>query len=369
MTTAELMQFLFQPGFTTKRRTSKVSGRGVGLDVVVENLRQIKGDVAVNSSPDKGTIFTIRVPLTLAITQVMLIESQGEILAVPLAAVDETIEVKSDTIEEKDNRQFITIRDNQIPLVEIKRFLKYESDQDTEPPKKRHAILVNEKTNGYALLVDRVLRREEIVVKALGEELNNLEFISGGTILGDGKVVLILDIGAITRVIEREYFEQSSDFAPLEIARKVVSDTKQQEPKKSESKKSDIKKKAITDRSPVALIVDDSLSVRKFVSSVLERNNYQTKLANDGTEAVVAVDSQDFDIIITDLEMPQMHGFDLIEKIRSQEQYDEIPIVILTGKAGKESKAKGLKLGANAYIVKPFKENDLLKTLEEFIEV
>jgi chemotaxis protein histidine kinase CheA/CheY-like chemotaxis protein len=369
MTQAEIMQFIFQPGFTTKRGASKVSGRGIGLDVVVENLRQIKGDVAINSTPDKGTIFTIRVPLTLAITQVMLIESQGEILAVPLAAVDETIEVKTKAIEEKENRQFITIHDNQIPLVEIKRFLKYESDRDIEAPKQRHAILVNQKTNGYALLVDKVLRREEIVVKALGEELNNLEFISGGTILGDGKVVLILDIGAITRVIEREYFEDSSDFAPLEIARKIVSDEKQEESKVPIAKKSAVVKKVITDRSPVALIVDDSLSVRKFVSSVLERNNYETKLANDGTDAVVAIESQDFDIIITDLEMPQMHGFDLIEKIRSQEHFDEIPIVILTGKAAKENKEKGLKLGANAYIIKPFKENDLLKTLEEFIEV
>jgi len=115
--------------------------------------------------------------------------------------------------------------------------------------------------------------------------------------------------------------------------------------------------------------VDDSLSVRKFVSSVLERNNYSTMLAEDGPDALEELKTNQFDIIITDLEMPKMQGFELIEKIREQEHLKDVPIVILTGKAAKENKQQGLKLGANAYIVKPFKENDLLKTLEKFIQV
>jgi chemotaxis protein histidine kinase CheA/ActR/RegA family two-component response regulator len=368
MRTDEIIQYIFKPGFTTKKGASKVSGRGVGLDVVAENIRQLKGDISINSTPDKGTIFSIRVPLTLAITQAMLIESQGEILAVPITDVEETIEIGEGDIISKNNRDYVTLRDEQIPLVEIKKFLKYEPTSEPEDLQKQYALIVKDKEVKYALLVDKVLRREEIVVKSLGEELNNLEFISGGTILGDGKVVLILDVDGISRVVGREYFGKETDFASLELARQVVSEEKIEKSKPSRKTYS-IKKKNISDRSPVALIVDDALSVRKFVSSVLERNKYETKLANDGKEAVGQLESNEFDVIITDLEMPEMSGFDLIEKIRGQKKYNQIPVIILTGRAGKENKEKGIKLGANAYIVKPFKENDLLKILEEFIEV
>jgi chemosensory pili system protein ChpA (sensor histidine kinase/response regulator) len=130
-----------------------------------------------------------------------------------------------------------------------------------------------------------------------------------------------------------------------------------------------VKKKKIRGRAPKALIVDDSVSVRKFVSSVLEKNKYATVLTEDGPEALEKLRKEKFDIIITDLEMPKMHGFDLIEEIRSYKKYQSIPIVILTGRAGKKHKDKGKELGANAYITKPFKENDLLKSLEDFIEI
>jgi chemosensory pili system protein ChpA (sensor histidine kinase/response regulator) len=226
----------------------------------------------------------------------------------------------------------------------------------------------------YALVVERAIRREEIVVRSLGEELADMDYVAGGTIFGDGSVVLIVDIPAITRKIEADYFDEQRDFSSLESARDVLKGgSKKPAAKKKTATRgktpAKAKKKKIEERKPAALIVDDSISVRKFVSSVLERNNYTTVLTEDGPEALEELKTGEFDVIITDLEMPKMQGFELIEKIREQDKLQDVPIVILTGKAAKENKEQGLKLGASAYIVKPFKENDLLKTLEKFIQV
>jgi chemosensory pili system protein ChpA (sensor histidine kinase/response regulator) len=239
------------------------------------------------------------------------------------------------------------------------------------------AIIVKEAGAMYALIVDGVLGREEIVIKSLGEELSKIPYISGGTVSGDGSVILILDIPSITQKIRADVDEPEEDFSAIERARKVISqDAKAATPKVKAKKKEpikprkvSIKKKKLSDRAPVALIVDDSVSVRKFVSSVLEKNKYQTVLAEDGPEALEELKKQEFDIIITDLEMPKMQGFDLIEEIRKQRNFQHIPIVILTGRAGKKHKERGVELGANAYITKPFKEGDLLNTLENFIEI
>jgi CheY-like chemotaxis protein len=221
------------------------------------------------------------------------------------------------------------------------------------------------------------LGREEIVIKSLGEELASIPYISGGTVSGDGSIILILDIPSLTQKIKSDVDEPEEDFSAIDRAREVLAEdstksklkkaTKKKEPIKPSSTM--IKKKKVSGRKPVALIVDDSVSVRKFVSSVLEKNDYATILAEDGPEALEELEKNEFDIIITDLEMPKMQGFDLITEIRKHRKFESIPIVILTGRAGKKHKDKGTELGANAYITKPFKESDLLNTLEEFISI
>jgi len=370
----EILDLIFMPGFSTIDKATDVSGRGVGLDVVATQIQKMNGDISLNSTPDKGTIFRIRIPLTLAITQAMLVEIDGEIIAVPISAIDEAIEVNMQDIVTENDLTFLNFRNQKLPVKNMASFLNYEEQE--RKPDKPSGLIIHEGELKYVLQVDAVLRREEIVVKSLGPELKEVPYISGGTVLGDGSVVLILDMAAITHKIEIEYAGEGKDFSSLETARQVLSDKDQKKSAKKRSNSSKKKKtaktktitqKKITGRKPMALIVDDSQSVRKFVSAVLERNNYTTILANDGPEALDKVHGTDFDIIITDLEMPKMHGFDLIENIRSKNEYNDIPIVILTGKSGREHEEKGKKAGANAYIIKPFKENDLVKTLEKFI--
>jgi len=368
MSTSEILDYVFHPGFSTKDEASDISGRGVGLDVVATHLQKLKGDIRINSTPDQGTAFTIRVPLTLAISQAMLLKLGEEILAVPLTYVEETIQFKEADIVEKKDKKFIQIRQNLIPIVELSRFLRYGPEKKPSKRKSNTAIIILDSGTKYALVVDKLLHREEIVIKALGEQLSKIPYISSGTIFGDGSVALILDISAITKRVEMEYLELETLEEEIKVEQVMEEEELAEEEKVKEEKVKIMTRKKITDRLPAALIIDDSLSVRKFVSSVLERNNYSTVLASDGPEALAKLENENFDIIITDLEMPKMHGFELIEEIRKQEIYHDLPIVILTGRVGKEHKEKGMKLGANAYIVKPFKENDLIKTLDKFID-
>jgi len=377
MNISEILDFVFHPGFSTRDEASDVSGRGVGLDVVADHLQKLKGDIRINSTPGKGTIISIRVPLTLAIAQAMLVKVGPETLAIPLTSVEETIQFKDPELVEQDEKAFITVRDKLIPVAYLSALLNYRTGEKSTGLKSNTAIIVQESGARYALIVDDVLGREEIVIKSLGEHLSHVPYISGGTIYGDGSVGLILDIPSITQKIEADVYGQEKDFSDIERARDFVSKESMKTPgeketveKESEPKiEMSVKRKKIRGRAPKALIVDDSLSVRKFVSSVLEKNRYATVLAEDGPEALVELRKGKFDVVITDLEMPKMHGFDLIREIRSYKKYKSIPIVILTGRSGKKHKDKGSELGANAYITKPFKENDLLKSLEDFLEI
>jgi chemosensory pili system protein ChpA (sensor histidine kinase/response regulator) len=333
-------------------------------------------DIRVSSTAGKGTVFSIRVPLTLIISQAMLIEVAGEILAVPLLPVEESVQYEETQIIQQGERDYLPVRDKLIPLADMRKMLNYRK-AETKKGSSRTAIIIQEAGARYGLTVDRVIRREEIVIKSLGEHLRGIDLISGGTILGDGTVVLILDTSAIARRMETEMFGSQRDFSSLDKARKLLVEKEEKqteyqrkldELKEESSDLQPIEPKKVTGRRPAALVVDDSISVRKFVASVLERNDYDTVTASDGQDALEELTKHDFDIVVTDLEMPKMHGFDLIREIRKQDQYKGLPIVILTGRAGQKHRDTGMSLGANAFIVKPFKEIDLLNSLHKFIQ-
>jgi chemosensory pili system protein ChpA (sensor histidine kinase/response regulator) len=357
LSTGEVLDYIFYPGFSTKKGTSKVSGRGIGLDVVASQVEKLKGDIRVNSTIGEGTTFSIRVPLTLIISQAMLFKLTDQILAVPLISVDESIQFDKSILQIEKDKMFINHRGEKILTLNLNSLLNF---SESELKGEIKAILIQESGIRCALIVDELMHREEIVIKSLGTHLQNMEFISGGTILGDGTIALILDTTAIIRRIEKENLQKEK-----EQVKELPKETIKIVEKELEVK---IEKKEIKNRKPIALIVDDSISVRRFVANTLEKNNYDTILASDGINALEELKEKSFDIVITDLEMPKMHGYELIEKIRKQKKLKDLPIVILTGRAGKKHKDMGIKLGANAFIVKPFKDNDLLSTLNKFID-
>ncbi|MEJ2543783.1 MAG: response regulator, partial [Calditrichaceae bacterium] len=371
---AEILDFIFLPEFSTRDKTSDVSGRGLGLNVVYNQIQKLKGIIRVKTEENVGTTFSIRVPLTLVVAQALMVKVQGQNIAIPVIAVQESSQFEMDEVLVDDDRKYLKVRGKLLPFIAITDLLKFDgSKSDTSELKS--ALVLHDAGVSIALGVGSIEGRQEIVIKALGDHLQNVDYIAGGTILGNGEVALILDYAAIVRLVESQYFGRVADKVSVQTPQKAIEEkTEEIEKEKAKAKpavpaKKKIEKKKITNRKPKVLIVDDSISVRNFVSSVLEKKGFSTYKSSDGSSAMKRLNKGDIDIMITDLEMPKMTGFELIETIRNEDQFNELPIVILSGKTGKDYRDKAMDIGASAFIMKPFKENDLLNVLGQFIEI
>jgi len=371
---AEILDFLFLPEFSTKDKKTDVSGRGIGLNVVSNQIQKLKGIIRLKTEKNIGTSFSIRVPLTLVISQALMIKMQGQNIAIPVVAVQESAQFETNDILMDDDRKYLKVRGKLLPFITLDELLNFDEPQEKSTDLK-FALVLHDAGVSMALGVGEITGRQEIVIKALGSHLQNIEYITGGTILGNGEVALILDYASIIRTVEAQFFGRITDSVSSRRAQKLMerkTEAKEQEKESLDSiytPRRIIEKKLISDRKPRVLVVDDSISVRNFVSSVLEKQGYSTLKSSDGSSAIKQIQKEDIDLVITDLEMPKMHGFQLIEKIRSKAKFKDLPIVILTGKTGQDNRAKAIDLGADAFIMKPFKENDLISVLEEFIEL
>ena len=372
---AEILDYLFLPEFSTREKTTDISGRGIGLNVVSNQIQKLKGIIRIKTEPNAGTTFSIRLPLTLVVSQALMIQFQEQHIAIPVAAVQESIQLDSGNVLVDDDRKYLKVRGKLLPFINLDEILHFEEAEKTED-QFPYALVLHDAGISMALGVSKITGRQEIVIKSLGTHLQNIEYISGGTILGNGEVALILDYAAVVRNVEAQYFGRLSEKVSQRVAPKPI-ERKTPPPAEPEKETVDlaylpqniIKKKVVKDRKAQVLIVDDSISVRNFVSSVLEKQGYSTIKSSDGASAVKRLEKDVIDLVITDLEMPKMHGFELIQKIRNQSNFKNLPIVILTGKTGQSNRVKATELGANAFIVKPFKENDLINVLNKFIEI
>ena len=220
MSEAEVLDYIFHPGFSTKESISDVSGRGIGLDVVASQIQKLKGNIRVRTEKNIGTTFSLRVPLTLTISQALLIRSQGQILALPIFAVKETLEFAEDSIVEEDGKKFIKVRGSLLPYVRLDELLKFSQAGDSEKVNK--VMVISDAGINIALGVAEVVNRQEIVIKTLGSLLQNIDFISGGTILGNGEVCLILDYALIVRTVEVHTIGGETDVYALKSERKTL---------------------------------------------------------------------------------------------------------------------------------------------------
>ncbi len=367
MSEGRLLEYIFQPEFSTSDKATDVSGRGIGLDVVVAEIQKLKGIVRVKTVPGRGTTFSIRVPLTLIVSQAMLIKFHDQTVAVPLVAVMESLEISEDSILLDDERSYVQVRGKLLPYVDIDDMLKIPGEAYEKKPK-RNAIVLHDSGVSIVLGIEEIKGRQDIVIKSLGNMLQNVELISGGTILTNGEVGLILDYAALIHKVETEFF---ASLREQQLVRKIISPKRERKLAETEGfiDQGEIIPRIIKDREPVILVVDDAMSVREFISAFLERNGFKILKAANGKEALKLAKENDIDLLITDLEMPVMHGFDLIKQLRKIEKYEELPIIILTAQAGKNFQKKGAEAGANAFISKPFKEGDLLRMINAFIKV
>lgn len=334
-----VIYLVFEPGFSTREFITDVSGRGVGLDVVKANLDQVKGNLSLQSSLGVGTQLVLRLPLSMAIFTGLMVESGGETYVFPQHYVAEVLRVSPRDVLEEMGREVVRLRDVSIPLSSLSQFL------GLAPPakvNKRLTVLIlsfREQTMG--LLVDQALGLQEVVVKDLGCQLKSLEFFSGSTILGSGNPALIVSVA--------DLFAASQGRKVLHLRQNYEKEQKQK----------------IRGR---VLVVDDSITTRTMEKNILEANNYEVVIAVSGFDALDKLDAGTFDLMISDVEMPGMTGFELTKKVRLRDDTSDLPVIIVSSLASDEHRRQGMDAGAQAYIVKgSFQQGVLLDTVETLI--
>ncbi|MFH1414368.1 MAG: hybrid sensor histidine kinase/response regulator [Candidatus Omnitrophota bacterium] len=340
MADEQVYQLLFTPGFTTKKNISETSGRGIGLDVVREKIVKLKGIIEVRSRLGAGTSFTMKLPLTLAITESLLLVAGSDIFAVSIDNVIETIRINQEEIKTVEGREVITVRGYIIPLVRLNDIFGVPRKGIFEK-KLFPVVIVQSVESRIAILTDELLGRQKIINKSIGDPLRKVRNISGVTILGSGRVIMILDIHSI-----------------IEAARGVI--TKRLVGERRQA--------AVTRKKKTILLAEDVVTTAMLQKNILESVGYSVVIARDGKEALEKAKQESFDLIITDVLMPRMDGFELVSHLRKYKLYKDTPIIIVTTRESEADKRRGLEAGADAYILKKdFTSEGLLDIIERLL--
>jgi chemotaxis protein histidine kinase CheA/CheY-like chemotaxis protein len=342
LTDLEAINLIFRPGFSTAQTVGRISGRGVGMDVVSTHLAKINGRIEIKTEKSVGTRFVIRLPLTLAIAQALIVKLKEQELAVPMNLVEETTRYSFKEIQRAAGEEMVNLRGTLIRLLRLNDILGTGKFPKKEEAYRHPTLILGMAEKRLALMVEDIVGREEIVVKSLGEYLKGVKMFSGATISGEGNVRLILNISALFGeevVMTKASFIASKEAVAPEAAR----------------------------RKPKVLVVDDSISIRKFVQRFLDRTGYEVEVAPDGMEALNIMGKTKFDAVITDLEMPVMHGYDLIAEMKRNPALMNIPVIVLTSRAGEKHRQKAIEMGAQDYLVKPFEEQEMLGALKKLL--
>ena len=357
LTERDLREILFHPGFSTAPIKTELAGRGVGLDVVRANLNALNGEIDIQSTSGQGTKFTLKVPLTLIISPALFIRCGTTNFALPLAVVEEIRRLRADEIEDVGGKLLTKVRD---VVTEVVRLDTYLGLPPLEPVNGYFRMVVaNAGNRQIGLVVEDVLGKDEIVIKNLGEYLRRVKLFPGTTIAPDGSLILLIDLN---RMIATEPSERRAIQASASAARIFA-------PGSAAVAKGTIPTEAI-DRvahERVVVVVDDSISVRKFVGRMLEKNGYRVKLAADGLEAAELVTQHGCHLVITDLEMPRMTGYELMVQLRQTPSTRRIPVMVVTSRAGAKHRDRAMKEGASAFLTKPVQEDQLIAAVEQLM--
>jgi chemotaxis protein histidine kinase CheA/ActR/RegA family two-component response regulator len=399
----EAIDLIFRPGYSTAETVTEESGRGVGLDVVRDVVTKLRGTVEVESSVGQGTFFTMKFPISLQIARSVLVRVGQQTLAIPMAVVQQI--GRLDYYQHVPGQPpSIEVRGERYPLMHLASYLKLPVPQVEE---RSSVLLVNSGKYRVALLVDAVVSQQEVVSKPLGAHLRDVPGVAGATVLGNGQVVLILELHEllaqpVTDMVtlpepgrsgprpspaasQPEMPAQPSPITTSRLPTGPLAATWTQQPTQpmlgdgmpSAPQRGFMVTPRATDtpmrhqvvppsaRDSYVLVVDDSPSVRRVVGNMLKANGWQVQTARDGVEALEVIARQRPAVVLLDIEMPRMDGYELMATVRAQEQYRTLPLVVLTSRAATKHQQRAMQLGANAYIVKPYQDEDLLKTLAE----
>lgn len=345
MSDKEAFALIFKPGFSTAAKITNVSGRGVGMDVVKTNIEKLNGVIEIDSELGKGTVMKLKIPLTLAIIQSLLVGTQEEFYAIPLASVLETVRVPIDDIYTIEGKNVLRLRDEVLSLVRLSDVFGVK--QVLENTDQTYVVVIGVAESKLGIIVDTLVGQEEIVIKSMGEYLQNIQGIAGATIRGDGRVTLIIDVAAM-----------------MDIAKEIKVDIKAQI--ESQSKKT-VKEKP---SDYTVLIVDDSKMDRNIMQKSLEPLGVSIIEATNGVEALNTIKSgeHDIDAVLIDIEMPRMDGYTLAGEIRKYSKYKNLPLVAVTSRTSKSDRLRGVEVGMTEYITKPYSpeylENVVRKNLK-----
>ena len=331
----ELMQFILVSGFSTASRVTHLSGRGVGMDVVHNEIKQLGGSITVDTRKGQGTTFIIRLPLTLSIAQALMVYVGEHLFAVPLASVVNILEVSVEEVERISGagKPLLNHQDQAYPFMHLAARLGIQAQPRST--RKVPVLLTRSGSRQMAMQVDALAGTQEVVIKSVGPQLSRIAGLAGATILGDGRVILILDVPGLWLTEERLH---------------VVARSEPKEP-------------VPVERPPLIMVVDDSITVRKVTSRHLQKHNMDVLAAKDGIEALEKLREQVPDLMLVDIEMPRMDGYELTSNVRSDPLLKHVPIIMITSRAGSKHRDRALQLGVNLYMTKPYQEDELLANI------
>lgn len=342
MSETELLEFLFLPGFTMKDTVTEISGRGVGLDVVQNMVKSVRGTIRVMTQPGRGTRFQLQLPLTLSVLRTLLVEVADEPYAIPLAQITHTLKLSRDRIETLEGRHHFAFGEQRIGLLTAHQV--FDCGQPKAPENGLPVVVLGDRNSRYGLVVDRFLGERELVVQPLDSRLGKVKDISAAALMEDGSPVLIVDVDDLVRSIEK--LISSGSLAGVQRT-SIETHAK--------------KKKRI-------LAVDDSLTVRELERKLLTSHGYLTDVAVDGMDGWNAVRTGVYDLIITDVDMPRMDGVELATLIKKDAHLKSLPVMIVSYKDREEDRLRGLEAGADYYLTKgSFHDETLLQAVLDLI--
>ncbi|MEM9807566.1 MAG: hybrid sensor histidine kinase/response regulator [Cyanobacteria bacterium P01_D01_bin.56] len=341
----ELLSFIFEPGFSTSDSVTELSGRGFGMDVVRNNLKKLQGNIQVSTESGLGTTFTIRIPLSLSILRVMLLERSGSVFALPVDMVQEIIRSPSTPMEQSS----ITWNNETIPLVRVEEHWSNQPgarpvEMSGEPVINRPmVVVVGEDNSFYGLSIDRFWREQEVALRSVASPMPLPPGFSGVTVLGDGRVIPVIEP---IRLVEWIVAGPGVPIEPTESALAAQSEAAR------------------------ILVVDDSIHARRYLATTLERSGYLVEQAKDGREAVdKLLNGLTVEAVICDIEMPRLDGYGVLEELRDTSEFSELPILMLTSRSSDKHRKLAINLGATGYFSKPYNEQELLRDLKQLISI
>ena len=340
----DVMQFILESGFSTAEEITQTAGRGVGMDVVFSEIKQLGGSLVIGSEKGKGARFTIRLPFTLAITQALMVTVAEETFAIPLPTIEGIVRVPRKDILRyfQDDKPTFSYGGDEYSLQHLSALLgmgipTFPEDLDTIP-----VLLVKAGDHSSALVTEGMQGSREIVVKSVGPQISSIRGISGATLLGDGSILLILDAAGLVRA------------AAQAAAQGAMIDAGEREEAKE-------------DERTLAMVVDDSITVRRVTQRLLERYGMRVITAKDGVDALSVLQESIPDVMLLDIEMPRMDGFELASHMRNDDRLVDIPIIMITSRTGEKHRSRAMEIGVNRYLGKPYQEGELVEQIQSLV--